>query len=86
MDGNWEEAGGFPAEREGVVEGEKRGLSQTLQTRREDFEERQKNERRGLCGLRYCVATLPLFQPLKAEAGRDCETLRNISASICTRN
>lgn len=37
-------SGGFPAEREGVVEGENRGLSQVLQTQREDFEERQKRK------------------------------------------
>lgn len=35
----------------------------------------------GLCALRHCVDTPPRFQLLKAEAGRDCETLKNISAS-----
>lgn len=65
MDRNWEEAGGFPAERErgGVVEGEKRGLSQALQTRREDFEERKKMKRGSVRFMPLCCHTAAVSAP-----------------------
>lgn len=85
MDRNWEEAGGFPAERE---RGGRRGRKNVAWAKRfrQDVRilRKERKWKEGLCGLCHCVVTLPLFQPLKAGAGRtlrDCDTLRNISAS-----
>lgn len=63
MDRNWEEAGGFPAERGGVVKGEKRGLSQALQTRREDFKERKKMKSGSVRFMPLCCHTAAVSAP-----------------------